>query len=384
MPIVSLVFALVVQGQSPETFAQTWETIESSIRRSYYGRYDRKTEMENRLTAYEPAVLASKSRPEFRDVVNKMISEFHDSHFEFDIVGDQGYYINDSFSRAPAAPMANIGAWFKKTADGYTVQMVLEGSAAERAGLHKGDLMISIDGQPFTPVQGFEPDVSKTARVKFVDTGKTIEQDVAVVKEPALQMFLEGTIQSEREFDMPDGRKFGYMHPWTLVSNDFRKAVHQAVEGRFANTDGFILDLRDGFGGRPEGFDDAFLPSSTREGEKPGYTKPLVVLINEGSRSAREVLSYKLRKAGRATLIGRKTAGKVLGTMPFRVNSWSTLEIPIVNVKIEGVRLEGVGVNPDLDVPQERDANGTDLDIEEGVRYLKTHTPTPIALHKVA
>lgn len=379
MPFISLVLVLATQGNSTDGLAQTWASVESSIRHSYYARYDRRSEMESRFAAYEPLALAAKSRFELRDVVNKMIGEFHDSHFEFDIEGDQGYYLNDSFSRAPAAQMANIGAWFRKTLDGYTVQMVLDGSAAEKAGLRKGDLMISIDGNPFTPVAGFEPDAGRTARIKFSDAGNEIERDVAVEREPALKMFLDATIQSEREIDLPDGRRFGYIHPWTLVNGDFRRAVHQAVEGRFASTDGFILDLRDGFGGRPEGFDDAFLPSSTKEGEKPGYTKPLVILINDGSRSAREILSYKLRKAGRATLIGRKTSGNVLGTMPFRVNSWSTLEIPIVNVKIDGVRLEGVGVMPDLFVPQERDSNGVDMDLEAGVRYLKTHTPTPIS-----
>ncbi len=379
MPLIPLILAIAIQGAPVEDFAPTWTAIENSIRRMYYGKTDRKTEMETRLASYEPVAKAAKSRTDFRDVVNKMIHEFHDSHFEYDIEGDQSYYMNDSFSRGPVAQMANIGAWFKRTADGYTVQMVLEGSSAEKSGLRKGDLMISIDGKPFTPVAGFEPDVDKIAKIQFIDEGKTIERDVAVVKQPALQMFLDATERSVREFDLPDGRKFGYIHPWTLVSNDFRKAVHAAVESRFAKTDGFILDLRDGFGGRPEGFDDAFLSFSSKPSPHPAYSKPLVILINEGSRSAREVLSYELRKAGRATLIGRKTAGHVLGTYPFRVNAWSNLEIPIVNVKIQGVRLEGVGVSPDILVPTERSPEGTDLDIEEGIRYLKTHTATPLA-----
>jgi C-terminal processing protease CtpA/Prc len=124
--------------------------------------------------------------------------------------------------------------------------------------------------------------------------------------------------------------------------------------------------LRDGFGGRPEGFGDSFQTTETRR----GYEKPLVVLINSGSRSARELLSYQLRKSGRATLIGRNTAGFVLGTAPIRINAWSTLEIPQNDIRVDGIRFEGLGVAPDIVVPEERDSTGIDLDLQEAVRYL--------------
>ncbi len=376
--LLALVAAFVVQTPSADDYARTWSDVQSAIRRSYYARNERKIEMEDHLAAYAEAAKAAKSRLEFRDIVNRMISEFHDSHFELDIEGDQAFYLNDSFGRAPAAKMANIGAWFKRMPDGYTVQMVLEGSSAERAGLHKGDLMVSVDGKPFTPVQGFESDVGSMASIRFKRGAQEVERRVEVSQETALDMFLRGTNDSVRVIETPDGRHFGYIHPWALVNNDFRRAVRQAASEKLANTDGFILDLRDGFGGRPEGFDEAFQSyDGPNGGPSVGYTKPLVVLINDGSRSAREVLSYELRKSGRATLVGRRTAGQVLGTMPFRVSDWATLEIPMMNIKIEGVRLEGVGVEPDITVPQERDVEGKDLDVDAAVRYLKFHTLSP-------
>jgi len=101
-----------------------------------------------------------------------------------------------------------------------------------------------------------------------------------------------------------------------------------------------------------------------------GYQKPLVLLINEGSRSAKEVLSYVFKKSRRATLIGSNTAGNVLGTSPMRLNEWAYLEIPMVEVFTDGTRLEGKGVAPDIKVPVETDASGKDLYVESATKFL--------------
>jgi carboxyl-terminal processing protease len=142
-----------------------------------------------------------------------------------------------------------------------------------------------------------------------------------------------------------------------------------------------ILDIRDGFGGRPEGYGDPFFrPEANLDWvygagganmkELFGYGRPLVVLINGGSRSAKEVFSAIIKKSKRAKLVGQTTAGNVLGTFPMRVADWAYLEIPMVDVKIDGKRLEGSGVEPDIRVEPEFDATGTDRVLEEGLKLL--------------
>jgi carboxyl-terminal processing protease len=92
-----------------------------------------------------------------------------------------------------------------------------------------------------------------------------------------------------------------------------------------------------------------------------GYDKPMVVLINRGTRSAKEFLSYEFKSSHRAKLVGTRTAGAFLGAGTFHVGSDGLLELPVLGLKVNGQLLEGSGVAPDLVVnPQssytERDA----------------------------
>ena len=332
---------LVLLALLQEDFAPTWEKIATTIRAGYYARVARHDEMEARLAKYAPLAKAAGSRAEFESRVNAMIAEFHDSHFELFSDADQGYYTMTSLvegDKAPALP--NVGAWFAPSPDGYTVQMVLEGGEAARAGLRVGDLVERVDARPFTPVASLAASVGSDVTLHFRRAGKDSQASVKVGRAPAMRMFLDATLASRRTIERK-GKRFGYIHLWTQGNDGFQKALTDAVAAA-RETDGFILDLRGGFGGYPYGYDAPFA--------KGAYEKPLVVIVDHGSRSAKEVLSYNLQKSGRATIVGERTAGAVLGTSPVRINAWSYLEVPMIDWRIGDVRLEGQGVVPDVSV----------------------------------
>jgi carboxyl-terminal processing protease len=81
------------------------------------------------------------------------------------------------------------------------------------------------------------------------------------------------------------------------------------------------------------------------------YSKPLVVLINRGTRSGKEALAYSLQRSGRATLIGERTAGAFLAGKIFDLDNRTALYLPVHDAEFLGKRLEGTGVVPDVDVP---------------------------------
>ena len=378
--MVVALLALLQSGPSvPPDFSQAWDKTEQTIRQYYYARESKKVEMNALLSKYAPIASKATTKGEFRDDVDEMIAEFKDSHFEMLTDEDQGYYLMDGIAKGhKAADMPEIGAWFKETPQGYQVQMVTEGSPAAAAGLRKGDTMLAVDDQPFSPVQGFRHDVGKQARLRVARDGKELLMNAGVATEPALDMFLDGTRDSAHII-VDGGKKIGYVHLWTQANDDFKNLLSSLVYGKLAYTDAMILDLRDGFGGRPEGYGDPFFRpgvtidwkfTNSTSHEMYGYDKPLAVLINSGSRSAKEVLSFIFKVSHRATLIGTTTAGNVLGTTPIRINDWAYLEVPIVDVYTNGVRLEGRGVVPDVQVPQEFDSAGNDLVTRKAVEFL--------------
>ena len=300
-----------------------------------------------------------------------MIAKFGDSHFDFLTKADQGYYLFDGFIKGDkAAKMPNIGAWFKWTNDGYVASMILNGGSAEEAGIPKNSLIKQVNGKSFDPVKSFEGAVGQQVEISYVDPrGQTKKAKVVVNESAGQEMFLQATRNSARVTNIK-GKKVAYIHLWTMANDKFRSVLEGFVYGQARQSDAFVLDLRDGFGGRPEGYGDPFFrPEANLEWNfggqtNPqlfGYGRPLIVIINPGSRSAKEVFSYLIKKSGRGILVGNHTAGDVLGTSPSPISDWAYIEIPMVDLKIDGQRLEHNPVQADIQVDSEFDANGTDL-----------------------
>ncbi len=103
------------------------------------------------------------------------------------------------------------------------------------------------------------------------------------------------------------------------------------------------------------------------------YEGALIVLIGPATGSAAEVTASALRRQGRAVLIGSQTAGAVLMSRNFPLPGGGGVQVAVADVlTADGQRLEGVGVKPDLVVPQTLDAirAGRDLPLEAAERAL--------------
>lgn len=341
-------------------FSKAWQEVETHIRSRYYARETRKAEMDRLLKKYGPQATAAKSEGEFDTAMDAMTREFGDSHFDFFTRAEPGFYLMDSLVSGPkAAAIAHIGAWLRPEGDGMNVQMVFDGGEAEKAGFRKGDVLFAIDGSRLS--------VDKLRGKKDVQVRRRRGTEESVVtlgvkEQPGTEMFLDATKASVRLIPH-NGRKIGYIHIWTMASNDFQTAMVSALKGPLKDTDGLVLDLRDGFGGRPFGYTEPF---------KEIYKKPLVVLTNEGTRSAKEVVSHEFKRLKRGPLVGKRTAGHVLGTWPLSLKGdWAYLEIPMVEYPANGERLEKKGVEPDVAVAEEFDAEGHDLILGRGLDLLK-------------
>ncbi|WBB57572.1 S41 family peptidase [Verrucosispora sp. WMMD573] len=152
-----------------------------------------------------------------------------------------------------------------------------------------------------------------------------------------------------------------------------------AVMNLVADADALIVDLRLCTGGEPEMvalvcgylFDEPtqlntltfpaegrtvqFWSSAYVPGPRFGGQKPIFVLIGSSTFSAAEAISYDLQQYRRATLIGQRTAGGANFHFPMRVadHLFSAVPSGYPLHPVSGANWEGVGVEPDITVPEE-------------------------------
>jgi carboxyl-terminal processing protease len=300
-----------------------------------------------------------KNRGEFVTLVNSMLDELKASHTEYITDDDVGFAMIKAVMGGGLNGNAveHIGVMGTRQQGEFTTAGVLEGYPAEKAGIRSGDVLLEVNGKPFQSAGSFHGMAGKSLTLTYRRGTEIRTTQVMPLKENPVQSFLTATKRSIKTLDI-DGKKIGYIHLWTMAFDDFRALLENTVRGKLHDTDGLILDLRDGYGGRPWGYADPFfMPDVTWEQQirdsrpvttKGGYGKPMVVLINKGTRSAKEFFAYQFKKTKRATLVGTTTAGAFLGASSQAIGNDGLLELAVVGLKVDGKRFEGVGVEPDV------------------------------------
>jgi carboxyl-terminal processing protease len=143
------------------------------------------------------------------------------------------------------------------------------------------------------------------------------------------------------------------------------KPVYAAIDD--APVAGLIIDLRWNSGGFQEQlqkFAGALLGTGVPLAEirirgdpgrlvtsayKKTYAGPVVVLAGPASTSAAEVFAAAVQDLGRGKVIGRSTAGAVLGAQAFPLPDGGVVTLPVINLwRASGKRIEGSGVEPDV------------------------------------
>jgi len=383
--LASLAAAIALAQQTRPDFSEVWTTVQTAISQRYYARRTRGDDMEKWFAKHAPIAKAARTKAEFSTAVNALIDEFQDSHFSFSDEHSQSFYFADAIMRDERSrTMPHVGVWFRKGEDGkYVARMVMNGLAADKAGIRKGDVFVQVNGQSFSPVDALRPHIGRDATFTIRRGQETLTKTLRVAEGRPTDLFFEATRNSAKVIEH-GGKKFGYLRCWSMVQDRFKTFLSMYVlRGGGMNTDGFILDLRDGFGGRPEGYYEMFFgPEYTvtwdfggiKQGQLTGYARPLVVLINDGTRSAKEVVSMVFKSSGRAKLIGDTTAGDVLGTSPMPIQDWAYLDIPMVDLTVDGTRLEDRGVDPDIALASEFGPDGSDLYLRRALEELSKPT----------
>lgn len=219
-----------------------------------------------------------------------------------------------------------VGLEVRGDGDQVVVVAPIPGSAAERAGLRAGDVLVSVDAEPVTAA-------TLDATIRRLRGAPGTAVDVTARRADVLLPFrlLRGPVQVQSVRAAPLGDGLGYVRITQFsdrTAADLARALRdlRAADGGLR---GLVLDLRDNPGGVLDAavaVADAFLEQGVivsasgrtrdarfRRDATPGDLlagAPLAVLVNGNSASAAEIVAGALHDHGRATLLGARTFGK--------------------------------------------------------------------------
>lgn len=382
-----------------KTFDQVWQTVNDNFYASNFNGVDWKAMRQK----YQPQAVKAKSQAEFAAVVNQMLSELKTSHTHFYTQTEPAYYqllgiFHDMEIKDFQAQLkqlfpkeityTGIGIFTKEINGKTFINAILDGSPAAKSELEIGNQLLSVDGKPYQPITSFINKKKVTLRIQQTANPNSIKEiGIAPAQINATTMFLDAQRASANIIER-EGKKIGYIHIWTGAGEEFLQQFQEALLTKLHNADALILDLRDGWGGTSPGFLETFtgesptITSIRRDGNRFNFSyqwkKPVVMLVNQGTRSAKEILAFGAQKYRVGTVIGTKTAGAVVAGRPFFMNDGSLLYVAIADVLVDGKRLEGIGVTPDINVPFSWEyAPGSDPQTENAIATLLTAINQP-------
>ncbi len=284
-----------------------------------------------------------------------------------------------NFEDTISGSFEGIGARIGIREDQLTIISPLEDTPANRAGVKAGDQVIRIDGTS-TSGMSLEEAVS---RIK----GERGTEVVLTVAREELEETKKITITRDK-IDIPvvrwESRKEGaYVRLFTFtedVAGKFRNVANQVLK---SGHDTMVLDLRNNAGGVLRGAINVagwFVPEGKtvvqekRDAKQVEHSSPgpgsfsdfkVVVLINEGSASASEILAGALQEQIGARLVGVQTFGKGSVQTLRKFQDSSTLKVTVARwLTPEGNLIEEEGIAPDVKVEMDPDQIDTEQDAQ--------------------
>jgi len=242
-----------------------------------------------------------------------------------------------------------IGVEFNLLRDTLYVVSPLPGGPSEQAGIVSGDKIVSVDGEN---IAGIGMNNTKVFDMLRGPRGSKVEVGVVRRNESELLAFeLKRGAIPQYSIDasyMIDG-EMGYIKVNRFAETTYDEFKKALTELKSQGMTKLILDLQNNTGGYMSaaiGMSNEFLPAGetivSQKGQSDKYDSKaratndgifkegaLVVLVNEGSASASEIVAGALQDNDRALIVGRRSFGKGLVQLPFNLRDGSELRMTI-------------------------------------------------------
>ena len=307
----------------------------------------------------------------FWDMMTDMIAELHDDHSRF-VPPNRFAAEFDLPSEGSGQPWPGMIVWPAREDEYLFIWDVCDVGGAKDAGLHRGDIILAIQGEEV--VKG--PDGFPQELIHKIYSGDGQVQLTV----------LQGPDASPRDVTVRyggaagcDGWSYGVISQDPYIgyirvpeysgnaATNILDMIHELEKDR--PLDGLIYDERHNpggnadksiaifttgtFGKRGKLREDATMTIWRVRGPvKWNETTPMVVLIDGASHSAAEYFATAMKQSHRATLVGMPTAGNTEGITGFNLPDGSIIRLAVETLVLpDGQTMEGTGVLPDVRVP---------------------------------
>lgn len=330
-------------------------------------KYDGKLEVDKLLDGLKNGLAEATGDPYTEYFNNEQAKEFDED-------------LNGSFE--------GIGAELTKEDDVVVVVSPIEGYPAEKAGLMPKDIIAEIDGENALDltvseaVKKIRGPAGTTVRLGVIRDGRRLDFEIKRTKIDIPNV----------KHEILDGN-IGYLRITSFGNDAGSLADEAAKEFKQKNVKGVILDLRGNPGGLltasvdvsslwlnygdtvlQEKRGDEVVRTLKADGGNPLKGIPTVVLIDEGSASASEIVAGALKDHDAATLIGVKSFGKGSVQGLEEISSGGVLKVTIARwYTPNGNNIDKQGISPDKEVKlSEKDIKSkNDKQKKAAISYLK-------------
>lgn len=266
-----------------------------------------------------------------------------------------------------------IGAYVGMDRGYFSIVAPILGSPAEEAGILAGDVVLMVDGEEITGqpqwevIQKIRGPAGSVVVLNVLHPEETDAVDIEITR---------GRIDIESVLwaPIPD-TNLAYVQITQFAgdTNQELRKVLLEIEEQPEAIEGIMLDLRNNPGGLlhqalligsqfiDEGEvilheRDAEGSLSTYKSQGPGMAReiPMVVMVNEGSASAAEILAGALRDNGRTKIVGETTLGTGTVLRPYQLSDGSVLRLGVTNwLTPKEALIKGQGIKPDVPISQD-------------------------------
>lgn len=296
------------------------------------------------------------------------------------------------FQQDLSGSFEGIGVEIGIKKDMLTVVAPLKGTPGEKAGLKAGDIIAKIDGKDASQMTTDEAvnlirgPKGTIVTLTIVRDGWTSSKDIKITRETIKIPSLEWSIKNN---------DIAYIQIYQFdnaLSSDFKSAALQILESPAKK---IVLDLRNNPGGYLEVAQDIagwFLQKDQiitiedlgankekqiykAEGNSSLAGFPTVVLINEGSASASEILAGALRDNRNIKLIGMKSFGKGSVQEVVDLRGGSFIKVTIAKwLTPKGSSISEVGLEPDIkvDITDQDIQSAKDPQLDKALEIVKS------------